>query len=392
MPHDKALKRGFTLLEMFYWMTCGSFNTYMVSYLTAVRGVSASGAGLMLALVMASACAGQFILGSLCDKRQNNRRVFIFGMGATILLQLGIYFSPSLWLLGAFYVALGFVQQALSPVLDTWLIRSFPNDRDAYSPIRALGSLSYAAVMVIMGFSVEKIGHIVMPVYSSLLAGAGIFVAVRMPEIPALEPAAQAGERAALRTLPPVVWLFIACMGVMGVANMPLLNMNLLVIENVGGTVSAMGVATAFNTVAEFLVMRFPRPYRNLTARHRMLLAGCVYIASTVMMGLAGSVWVLYIVYFLNGMGYGLILPARRQFVNEVAPENALNRVHSLGDMAYSNFGGLFGNQTAGLLIDSRGVRFMIGTSVCIQLAGVAIMGTFKRAIAQNDRNRTNVM
>ena len=364
----------------------------MVSYLTAVRGVSASGAGLMLALVMASACAGQFIIGSLCDKRQNNRRVFIFGMGATILLQLGIYFSPSLWLLGAFYVALGFVQQALSPVLDTWLIRSFPNDRDAYSPIRALGSLSYAAVMVIMGFSVEKIGHIVMPVYSSLLAGAGIFVAVRMPEIPALEPAAQAGERAALRTLPPVVWLFIACMGVMGVANMPLLNMNLLVIENVGGTVSAMGVATAFNTVAEFLVMRFPRPYRNLTARHRMLLAGCVYIASTIMMGLAGSVWVLYIVYFLNGMGYGLILPARRQFVNEVAPENALNRVHSLGDMAYSNFGGLFGNQTAGLLIDSRGVRFMIGASVCIQVIGVAIMGTFKRAIAQNDRNRTNVM
>ena len=61
MPHDKALKRGFTLLEMFYWMTCGSFNTYMVSYLTAVRGVSASGAGLMLALVMASACAGQLL-------------------------------------------------------------------------------------------------------------------------------------------------------------------------------------------------------------------------------------------------------------------------------------------------------------------------------------------
>ena len=250
MPRDKALKRGFTLLEMLYWTTCGTFNTYMVSYLTAVRGVSASGAGLMLALVMGSACAGQFIIGSLCDKRQNNRRVFIFGMAATILLQLGIYFSPSLWLLGAFYVALGFVQQSLSPVLDTWLIRSFPNDRDAYSPIRALGSLSYAVVMVIMGFSVEKIGHVVMPVYSSLLACAGIFVAVRMPEIPALEPAAQAGKRAALRTLPPVVWLFIACMGVLGVANIPLLNMNLMIIENVGGSVSAMGVATAFNTVA----------------------------------------------------------------------------------------------------------------------------------------------
>lgn len=389
MPRDKALKRGFTLLEMLYWTTCGTFNTYMVSYLTAVRGVSASGAGLMLALVMGSACAGQFIIGSLCDKRQNNRRVFIFGMAATILLQLGIYFSPSLWLLGAFYVALGFVQQSLSPVLDTWLIRSFPNDRDAYSPIRALGSLSYAVVMVIMGFSVEKIGHVVMPVYSSLLACAGIFVAVRMPEIPALEPAAQAGKRAALRTLPPVVWLFIACMGVLGVANIPLLNMNLMIIENVGGTVSAMGVATAFNTVAEFLAMRYPRLYGHLSARRRMLLAGCVYIASTVMMGLAGSVWVLYIVYFLNGMGYGLILPARRQFVNEVAPENALNRVHGLGDMAYTNFGGLLGNQMAGLLIDSRGVRFMLGVSVCIQLVGVAIMGTFRR---KNNRNETNVM
>ncbi len=392
MPQDKKLRRGFTLLEMLYWTICGSFNTYMVSFLTSTRGVSASTAGLLLALAMASACAGQFVIGSLCDRRQNNRVVFAAGMALIILLQLAIYFSPSLWLLGLCYIALGFVQQSLASVLDTWLIRSFPDDPNAYSPIRALGSLSYAGMMVIMGFSIEHIGHVVMPVYSSILALLGIGVAVRMPEIPPLP--VEQGVRLSgggLKALPPVVWLFIASMGIMGTANIPLLNLNLLVLENVGGTVSAMGIATAFNTVAEFLVMRFPQPFSRLSARGQMLLAGGMYVSSTLVMAFAGSVWVLCLVYFVNGVGYGLILPARRRFVNEVTPGYALNRVHCLGDMSYSNFGGLLGNRVGGLLIDAHGVRAMACVSVCIQCLSVAMIASFKRISPRNTRDTENI-
>lgn len=382
---NRGLRRGFILLEMLYWMTCGTFNTYMVSFLTAERGVSASMAGLLLALMMASACAGQFVIGAICDKHQNNRRVFIGGMALIILLQLGIYFSPSLGMLAVFYMALGFVQQALASVLDTWLIRSFPDDPNAYSPIRALGSLSYAFVMVVMGFSVEKIGHVVMPVYSSLLAVIGIIVAARMPEIPPLIPvkAEAASQKGTLKMLSPAVWLFIISMGIMGMANIPLLNLNLMVLENVGGTVAAMGIATACNTVAEFLVMRYPKPFSRLSAQKQILLAGCLYLGSTLVMVFARNVWLLYAVYFFNGMGYGIILPARRRFVNEEVPPEALNRVHCLGDMSYSNLGGLLGNRVGGLLIDVRGVRLMAAVSLCLQGIGVAMIASLKRMSAR---------
>lgn len=394
MPRgNRALRRGFILLEMLYWTTCGTFNTYMVSFMTAERGVSASTAGLLLALMMASACTGQFVIGAICDKHQNNRRVFMGGMALIILLQLGIYFSPSMWMLGLFYMMLGFVQQALASVLDTWLIRSFPEDPNAYSPIRALGSLSYAFVMVVMGFSVENIGHVVMPIYSSLLAVLGILVAVRMPEIPplALEQTAASSQKGALKSLSPVVWLFILSMGIMGMANIPLLNLNLMVLENVGGTVSAMGIATACNTVAEFLVMRYPRPFSRLSAQRQILLAGGLYVGSTLLMIFAKSVWLLYVVYFFNGMGYGIILPARRRFVNEEVPQEAHNRVHCLGDMSYSNLGGLLGNRVGGMLIDFKGVRLMATVSLGLQSIGVVMIAMLKRNSAQKSQRKANI-
>ena len=377
---EKSLRRGFALLEMLYWLTYGSFTTYLVSFVTATRGGSATAAGLMLSLFMASACVGQFVIGGLCDRRQNNRAVFMTGMALIIALELAVFFSPNMLLLGAGCVCLGFVQPPVGAVLDTWLIRSFPKDPGAYSPIRALASLAYAGLMTVMGVTIERVGHAAMPVLSAAFAIAAIAAASRMPEIPRVAGGAGAARRVRLNALPRIVWLFVASMGVMGMATTPLINMNLLILENVGGTVASMGIATAFNTVAEFLVMRFPRPYARFSARERLVGSGVLYVGSTVLMVFSGSVWMLCLASFINGIAYGLLLPARRQLVTEIAPPEAHNRVHGLGDMAYMNFGGLVGNQASGRLIDSMGVRFMLLTSLCVQLVGVALLGILKRA------------
>ena len=378
MPQNR-LKRGFALLEMLYWLTYGSFSTYLVSFVTSARGGSATEAGLMLALFMASACVGQFVIGGLCDRRQNNRVVFMAGMGLIIALELAVFFSPNMLLLGVGCVCLGFVQPPIAAVLDTWLIRSFPDDPGAYSPLRAMASLAYAALMAVMGMTIEHAGHSAMPVISAAFAIAAIIVASRMPEIPRVS--TEAARRVRLSALPRIVWLFVLCMGVMGMAITPLINMNLLILESVGGTVTSMGIATAFNTVAEFVMMRFPKPYERFSARQRLLGSGVLYVGSTVLMVFSGSVWMLYLASFVNGMAYGLLLPARRQFVTEIAPPEAHNRVHGLGDMAYLNFGGLVGNQVSGLLIDSKGVKFMLVVSLGVQTAGVALLGSLKAAL-----------
>ena len=387
MPRGR-LKRGFGLLEMLYWLTYGSFTTYLVSFVTATRGGSATMAGLMLALFMASACVGQFVIGGLCDRRQNNRSVFMAGMAMIIALEMAVYFSPNMAMMGVACVCLGFVQPPIGAVLDTWLIRSFPDEPGAYSPIRSLASLAYAVLMAVMGVTIRRFGHGAMPVLSTVFALLGIAAAARMPEVPRIA-GAERRSQVRLNMLPRIVWLFVLGMGVMGMATTPLVNMNLLILENVGGTVASMGLATAFNTAAEFLVMRFPRPYMRFSARERLLIACALYVASTVLMVLSGTVWMLYLASFVNGAAYGLLLPARRQFVTEIAPPEAHNRVHGLGDMAYLNFGGLVGNQASGLLIDAKGVRFMLLTSLCVQLIGLGMIGGLKRAADTREKGES---
>ena len=368
----RQLKRRFMGLEMLYWVTYGSFTSYIVSMLVDQRGASASAAGMLLAVFMASACLGQYVMGALCDRRQNNRAVFAANMGLTIAVQLGFYFSPNLILMGVCSAALGFILPPTGAILDTWLIRSFPGDGGAYAPIRAYGSLAYAFLMAGMGLLIERVGYGAMPAVSTCLAVATICLALKTPEIPKLPDAGRGEARSAFR-MTETIWLFIAALGVLGVATMPLLNMSRMIMMNVGGTVASVGIATAFNTVAEFIVMRTGFGVKRLSPGVRLIAAAALYVLSTGMMLLAGSVWLLYPAFFVNGLSYGVFLPARRAFAEEIAPPEAHNRVHALGDMAYLNIGGLAGNQAGGVILDRFGVGFLLRLCGGIQVAALLL-------------------
>lgn len=379
---DKGLKRGFSVLQMMYWCSYGASTTYIVSYVTAVRNASDSTAGMLLAIYMLCACIGQFAINSICDRFQNNRKVFSVGLLVCLMVWYAVYFSPSMPLLFVVYGLLGLAQPALAAVLDTWVIRSFPSDPNAYSPIRAMASLAYSCLMLVMGFAIDNIGHVVMLVLPTVFSIGGAVMAWFMPEIPALTHPAEARTRSGmgLAALQPIVWMFVIAMACMGTANMPLLNMNLMVMENAGGTVTHSGIAVSCNTIAEFMTMRFGGVILSrISARRKLLTAGILYLCSTLVILLVPNVFALYLAFFVNGVAYGIILPARRQFINETVPENLLNRLHGVSDIAYTNTGGLLGNLMSGRVLDTWGVQVMVGISWGLQAVSFAIMTTFKR-------------
>ena len=113
--------------------------------------------------------------------------------------------------------------------------------------------------------------------------------------------------------------------------------------------------------------------------RRRLLLAGCLYFISTAIIFAVPSIVALYVAFFINGVAYGIILPARRQFVNETAPGPLLNRMHGLSDIAYISAGGLIGNQCSGMVIDKWGVSVMVAISLTLEAVSFALMTTFKR-------------
>lgn len=380
IPDNKYLRRGFSALQMLYWCSVGSSATYIVSYMTAVRQASATLTGNLLAVYMLAGVAGQFLINSVCDRFQNNRKVFMGGMLIGLMVWLGVYFAPSTAMVFVLYGLLGFIQPTMSAVLDTWLIRSFPNDAGAYSPIRSLGSLAYSCLMLVMGFAIDGIGHIVMVLLPALFTVGAVVMARFMPEIPPLNERheKEAHSSAGMRSLSTVVWMCVLVMVFMGVANMPLLNMNLMIMENVGGSVTHQGIAISFNTVAEFLTMCFLMKWiSRASATRKLQLSGLLYLVSVIMIYSCKSIPALYVAYFINGVGYGVLLPARRQFINEMVPENLLNRMHGVGDMAHNSVGGLLGNKFSGSIIDQRGVGSMVMLSMILDAVSFAVMMTF---------------
>lgn len=382
IPDGKYLKRGFSALQMLYWCSAGSSTTYIVSYMTSVRQVGASMTGLLIAIYMLCGCAGQFLINAICDRHLNNRKVFMAGMAVSLLLWYGVYFSPNLPALFVLYGLLGFVHPTMAAVLDTWLIRSFPGDAGAYSPIRSMGSLAYSCLMLVMGFAIERLGHGVMLALPTLFTLGAVLAAGRMPEIPALKQGetGKLGAGSGFSAVQPAVWLFVVAMLAMGVANMPLVNMNLLIMENAGGTVAHSGIAISCNTVAEFLTMQFlMRALRRIPARKQLLLSGALYLLSTTAILTLPGIFPLYAAYFVNGIAYGMILPARRQFVNESTPEHLLNRMYGVADVAYISAGGLIGNQCSGVLIERMGVRFMVSVSLALEAVAFALLASMRR-------------
>lgn len=383
---DRGLRLGFAALQMLYWCTYGSSTTYIVSYVTSVRNISASLAGSLMAVFMLGSCLGQLLINGICDRKQNNRVVFMGGMALTLLLWYGVYLTPSVPVMFVLFFLQGAIQSTCSSVMDTWLIRSFPTDPNAYSPIRSVGSITYSALMLVMGFSIERIGHSVMLVLPTLFAAGAVITAWFMPEIPPLAHPVKAKQKekgASLMTLGMMVWMFIISLSIMGTARMPILNMNVLIMENIGGTVEHSGISISFNTVGEFVMMCFlARLLVRFSARSRMLLSVFMYIFSTIIMAASRSIFPMYIAYLINGMAYGVFLPACRQYVNETSPKNLLNRLHGLSDVAFNNVGGLVGSQLSGMVIDRWSTVVMLWGAVAFESVSFAIMaflGRFKK-------------
>ncbi len=378
MPHNK-LKLRFILLQTFYWTMYGSFASFLISFVTNTRNASGTTAGLIFAIFMVGACVGQYVLGSICDRFQNNRTVFAAGAALVTVIQFALYFSPSLVLIGIWSFLLGMIEPPIGAVMDTWIIRSLAENSGEYSSIRRFGSLFYAFLLLALGFVIEKLGYIVMPLLSCVLAACAIATALSTPEIPRLS--GSTGEKNARVNFTLPIILFILTMALMGTGNMPILNMNILILQSLGGSVSSMGIATCCNAMAEFFTMSCSKYIMKLPAKTQLYLSIILYILSTFAMVFANSVIPIYIGTAVNGIAYGIFLPARRKIVTDIAPANTLNRLHGLGDLAYLNFGGLVGNQLSGMLIDSLGSRIMLATCTGIQVIGLISAFAFIRSM-----------
>ena len=261
-------------MEVGYWCAYGAFTTFCVSYVMEL-GMGASMIGFMAAAYTLCAFLGQFFWGTLCDRAGTNRRLFTFGC-LLLFLACCLFFAFPLGIPGILlYGAVGFIQQPVGAILDTWVIKSYQSEPHRFGHARAWSTFAYALLMPLQGNLIRALG------YGCMVAGLALFLLLALivclltadvPAVPRPVLCTQASWRQTLCALCPLagILLILFCMGV---ANAPQIQLTALLVAGVGGTVVHQSYVMFANSIAQSPVLMLSRRICRLSAPWRLALA-----------------------------------------------------------------------------------------------------------------------
>ena len=370
---SKAQVRRFSALQALYWAYVGSFHSFLLSMLAA-RGESATMIGVYTALMTLGSCLGQFFVARLCDATGRCRRVFVQVVLALELSCLLLYSVTERWLILILIFAAGFAKQPLGAVLDTWFIRAVGDDMRAFGRMRAAGSLAFALLMLVYGAALNRFGYGIMPWVSAVLLCWLVALCLRTKDT---SRAPAAGERprllSGLSLITGELILIFAALFFLGAANNSVYNMIPVLLPVLGGTTAHHGLLLFCNAGMEAPAMRVNWDRFGLSPAKRCVLSALLYAVSTLLMGLAGNVWLFIALWCVNGFAFGLGLHARRALVTALAPDEAQTTMHGLGDMMYSGVGPILASVVFGGMLDQGGMRLMLSVAAGLELVSAAL-------------------
>lgn len=383
----KAMKRcywiGFAVLEISYWCFHGSFIGFLMSYLLS-KGITNTMVSIFMASFLLASFVGSFVWGMVSDRFHTNRRVSIACFLAAGALMYLIYFSyDSIPMLAVLYPMLGFVCLPHATNIDSWLLLACENNFTVYGKIRCLPSLLYAVISIVLGRMILTFGYSVMLAFGTVFLITGIAAAVMLPESrraakdkteesPGITSLNRVFDSGAYRYL--IVILFLV-----GLAVAPVNNLKMPLLENVGGTVSDLGIDAFICAVVQVPFIAVAGRIERYSLRMRYLLIAGLPFLTLILAFYAVSPVMIFAGSFLYNMGVGILLPTMRSVTERNVSPAYRNLGHNTADAVYNSVTGIISLLYSGLVIDLYGVKSML--MICILIVLVPVIMTGKAAV-----------
>ena len=366
---------GFAVLEIAYWCFHAAFGGFISAYLLE-NGMSSAMLSLISSAYLLSSFAGSFVFGGLCDRLQTNRKVFLAGVLMSAALACGIFFGARSALFIAFlYPLFGFVSQPMGSNMDAWLLHACRSDMCIYGKIRAMPSFLYSFVAMLFGRLISFFG------YQSMLFGGAFFLTLAfiaafiLPDTDGMERKPRAIRAADVRSLLAgrdyrtllLLLFFIGC------ASAPLKSLKAVIIENLGGTVSDIGVDSFVGAMTQVPFILISGQLLRMKRRARYILMSALTGLSLLCTLCAASVGMVYAGSFFANASYGVLLATMRETTESSVRPELRNIGHNLSDAVYSSFSGAVSLTYAGVIAERAGVSGMLLVSVATAVVPVAV-------------------
>jgi len=373
----------FGLAIYFYWAMSAAFLGYWVLYFEESKGIAASDIGLMMSLYTFSALVGQYFFGYLSDRLQSIR---IPVVAAGLLMAAAVSTFPMQQSLSWVYPSMalvGFLQQPIGPMLDSWTLKhlSHYGKEKSFGSIRGFGSLGWATVALLTAYLILGVSWNMMFVISML---SGLFlscIALTIPDarINGLSSVSQYAprltiDRALRRLFGNAAYVYIlVVVFLMYLGVQTTFNFLGLLIKGTEGGVKDLGWTFFVGVMSEIPAM-FLSVWllSKLAPRKLMVLAGFLYMLRYALIIYFQTPTIIMATAVLEGIAFGLLLTALRNFIFLTVDTEVQTSAMTVVDAVFLSLTVIVGGAVGGWLIDHYSVMHML--TACMISSGLALI------------------
>jgi PPP family 3-phenylpropionic acid transporter len=365
---------------------------YWAVYFEGEKGFAVAKIGLMMSMYVGAALIGQYFFGYLCDKLQSIRipvslAAVLFALLATAIPTL----SDKVWIYPCMALV-GFFQQPIGPMLDSWTLKhlSRHDQRTLFGKIRGFGSLGWATVALLTAYLIFYYSWNMMFIVSVL---AGLLLSGLVLLIPDVgesnsgltqeqsetpEHSGLTMQRALFHLFGNKAYLYIlAVVFLMYLGVQTTFNFQGLLIKGTGGGVKELGWTYFFGVMSEMPAMflsvwLLPK----MAPRKLMLVAGGLYMLRYGLIIYFQTSWIIMLTACLEGVAFGVMLTALRNYVFSVVAEDVQTSAMTLVDAVFLALTVIVGGVAGGWIIDTYSAMHMLAACACSTgLAVVLLLG-----------------
>jgi len=381
MPQSQVFRK-FRAAHYCYWAMSSAILGYWAVYFQGERNIAESEIGWMMSIYVSAALLGQYAFGFIADKLRSLRALVV---GAALLFAAVVAAMPfqteSIGIRTTMAL-LGFLQQPIGPMLDSWTLKYLSQhvQPSAFGRIRSFGSLGWATVALLTAYLILYIAWTMLFVVAMVAALLLAAVAATIPDAMNTESSARSeGESLTMRR--SLVQLFgnpsycfiLAVVFLMYLGVQTTFNYQGLLIKAAGGGVAELGWTFFFGVMCEMPAMflsvwLLPR----LPAKRLMAIAGTLYMVRYGLIIYFQTSSIVMLTACLEGIAFGLLLSSLRSYVFSVVDEEVQTLGMTVVDATFLGLTVIIGGVLGGWLIERYSVFTMV--AACAISSGLALM------------------
>lgn len=385
-----AINITYSAIQGSYWMHFGVVISFASVFLLHY-GYTNSEIGIMLALSSVIAVVVQPVLADLIDRSEKLTltKTIIYISLILVILTFSLYFHITRGLfLSLTFVLLASLSTSLQPFINS-IAFSFSKVGVPinFGITRSIGSVSYAALVATLGFSVSKLGIPAVPtaglvvlfilLFSSLTINSSFekYTSDYNNTLALNQDIIKKKINLKEFTIRHKFFMVFAFSILFVFFQNAIINNYLIqIIRGIGGDSSQMGSLFSFMAILELPgLFFFTKLRRRFSCQFMLKVAAIAFIVKVFLTYLATSVFMIYIAFLFQLISFPIYLSASVHLVDEVMDKGEAIKGQALvtGMMTLS---GVFANLIGGFILDLKGPSTLLLLSTFVTIAGTFIM------------------